>query len=1155
METNVLSERLAIFRINYKSDFILTLESDAGWMTPFCIKFWTSAPSQAYFASYDGETYTHCAPVEGEPTKLQVQFDNHHLPIGELKYQVAYHFTVDDFPNDTEDEVINQDAVIIDNNGRDEKVLLDFNGETAPDIAFSLPAYANEAQRISNEQQRIAAETQRIANEETRIANEQTRINQEQTRQQNEQQRINQEQARVNEYASLKADAVAATVAANDAAALANQKAQLAADKAALAQSAANLANAKAQLAADKAALAASAAQLANDKAALAQQKAEYAQTQGDYAKAQGDYAKEQGDTALADHQRAEADHGIAVDDHTQAGNDHTRAESDHGIAVDDHTQAGNDHTRAESDHGIAVDDHTQAGNDHTRAESDHGIAVDDHTQAGNDHTRAESDHTRAESDHDAVELYVDSLGVFDLSKHNAVGGVLATYADLDAALAALNALDSQYKYGGMSFKFVQSSDNKYMQYRFLLSGSFTDDQFTDETNWNNEDVDKDARFNIDTLTQLQDKVILDNELYQQSTLHITRVQENRCLYISALGAVTRISREGCFLARIDDLASHVGEIIKIEIENSIIDNSDNRHYVIYSFYDSSENYISPMSEPVVMSKASKCSDYVKIPNGAVSLHISTTSGSLIDGVLDNLSVLLLVNKVTKEIEERTNADTQISNEILHLESYSDFLNKKIDALAKYDEIPPTIKNLNRYVRMGSSGGLGWQTANETYHVNVVRVDVSMYVGKSVIISIQNTAVDLNQNYIPWVFADNYNSGFSEIHAVPKNFTQEANINDVVTIPDNKYLLITVQGGTELDTNATNVSIKVAKDSIEEESALNVENDVVHSYLNDVEYDDSDYSYTCITDYNHISTRYRKDQPKGVLVTWVNSGNATALTAKITDNNGHTKEISLSVNDTYAYFYNFAPNTPYCIKIVETVSGGTTNVILSKRIKCIGQLRMAKLDSIANVRDLGGWKTIDNKSVKYGVIFRGSRMDDKTSGAIISNDDKDTMLNLLGVGVDVDFRNASDLGDISSSVLGVTWVNIKSIAFISTGIEQASYLSNIISTILPYLRQKKTIYMHCAGGADRTGGTAFCILGLLGVSESDLMKDYELTSFSNGNVGVRCRNSTTTWDIPLAVSQIKAMNGDTLRDKFDSFAISGGSTQAELDELRALMLQ
>ena len=475
----------AIFRINYKSDFILTLESDAGWLTPFCIKFWTGAPSQAYFAGYDGETYTHCAPVDGEPTKLVVQFDDHHLPIGDLKFQIGYHFTVADFPTSVEDEVLNQASVIIEVNDAPAQVMLDLNGETAPEIEFSLPAYANEAQRIANEEDRIAAEQQRIANEESRIAAEETR-------QRNEQQRIEQETARVNEFTTLKSQSQAATRNANDAATLANQKAQLAADKAALADAAATLAIQKAQLAADKAALANDAAQLANEKAALAQQKAEYAQQQGgyakdqgDYAKDQGDYAKAQGDIAQSDHERAETDHGIAADDHTQAGNDHTRAEADHGIAANDHTQAGNDHTRAESDHGIAANDHTQAGNDHTRAESDHGIAADDHTQAGNDHTRAESDHTRAESDHAAVEAYVDSLGAFDISAYHATGGVLAKYADLTAALGTNGAnIPEALRKGGMSVKFVLSSDNKYKRFN-LIADEFT----TDVTQW--QGVDK----------------------------------------------------------------------------------------------------------------------------------------------------------------------------------------------------------------------------------------------------------------------------------------------------------------------------------------------------------------------------------------------------------------------------------------------------------------------------------------------------------------------------------------------------------------------------------------------------------------------------------------------------------------------------------------
>ena len=164
-----------IFRINYKSDFILTLESDAGWMTPFCIKFWTGAPSQAFYAQWDGETYTHCAYDPSEPTKLLVQFDDHHLPIGDLKFQIAYHFTVADFPNDTEDEVINPANITTEIDGQEYQVMLDFTGETAPEIEFSLPAYANEAQRIANEQQRISNEQTRIENEQARVLAEQQR--------------------------------------------------------------------------------------------------------------------------------------------------------------------------------------------------------------------------------------------------------------------------------------------------------------------------------------------------------------------------------------------------------------------------------------------------------------------------------------------------------------------------------------------------------------------------------------------------------------------------------------------------------------------------------------------------------------------------------------------------------------------------------------------------------------------------------------------------------------------------------------------------------------------------------------------------------------------------------------------------------------------
>ena len=259
-----------IYRINYKSDFILTMNSDAGWAIPFCIKFWTSVPSRAYFVGFDGTTYTHCAYDPSEPTKLVVQFDDHHLPIGDLNYQIAYHFTVADFPNDTEDEVINPATITTEIDGETYNVMLDFTGETAPEIEFNLPAYTNEQQRIANEEQRIA-------NEEARVEAEQQRV-EEFTE---AEQRIN---AIITEGETAVNNANAAAINANQKAAAAQTAAQNANDASTEANEAASDARAageSAEAAGQQAmTIATAAAQRADTAATAANQAAQAAQQQ-----------------------------------------------------------------------------------------------------------------------------------------------------------------------------------------------------------------------------------------------------------------------------------------------------------------------------------------------------------------------------------------------------------------------------------------------------------------------------------------------------------------------------------------------------------------------------------------------------------------------------------------------------------------------------------------------------------------------------------------------------------------------------------------------------------------------------------------------------------------------------------------------------------
>lgn len=66
-----------------------------------------------------------------------------------------------------------------------------------------------------------------------------------------------------------------------------------------------------------------------------------------------------------------------------------------------------------------------------------------------------------------------DNMGALDISELNATENphTLATYADLSAALAAIPSND--YKKGGMSVKYVSSSDHKYVQYQ-LMSESWS---------------------------------------------------------------------------------------------------------------------------------------------------------------------------------------------------------------------------------------------------------------------------------------------------------------------------------------------------------------------------------------------------------------------------------------------------------------------------------------------------------------------------------------------------------------------------------------------------------------------------------------------------------------------------------------------------------
>lgn len=157
------------FKINYKSDFVLRLASDAGWGTAFTLEFWTKgAPTKRYYATHDGNgNYTNCKP--DSDTELRVMFDDHGLGIGNLMLRITYSLADEEFRTGKDDEVVNVAAItVLNDEGEEVNVMLNLEGETAAEIQYSLPMLANEAERQENEKARQAAEAARAEAEELR---------------------------------------------------------------------------------------------------------------------------------------------------------------------------------------------------------------------------------------------------------------------------------------------------------------------------------------------------------------------------------------------------------------------------------------------------------------------------------------------------------------------------------------------------------------------------------------------------------------------------------------------------------------------------------------------------------------------------------------------------------------------------------------------------------------------------------------------------------------------------------------------------------------------------------------------------------------------------------------------------------------------------
>lgn len=91
------------------------------------------------------------------------------------------------------------------------------------------------------------------------------------------------------------------------------------------------------------------------------------------------------------------------------------------------------------------------------------------------------------------------------------------------------------------------------------------------------------------------------------------------------------------------------------------------------------------------------------------------------------------------------------------------------------------------------------------------------------------------------------------------------------------------------------------------------------------------------------------------------------------------------------------------------------------------------------------------------------------------------------------------------------------------------------------------MYMHCTYGKDRTGTVCYLLQLLLGVSEEDAYKEWELSVLLDGRVDYD--------SMEKYISTLKTLNGDTMQEKVENHLLSIGVTQTEIESIRRILLE
>ncbi len=172
--------------------------------------------------------------------------------------------------------------------------------------------------------------------------------------------------------------------------------------------------------------------------------------------------------------------------------------------------------------------------------------------------------------------------------------------------------------------------------------------------------------------------------------------------------------------------------------------------------------------------------------------------------------------------------------------------------------------------------------------------------------------------------------------------------------------------------------------------------------------------------------------------------------------------------------------------------------------------RHIRFEGCFNFRDLGGYRTVDGRSVRWRRLFRSDRLQ------LLTEDDGFRVRNDLGIAAVIDLRPRRASGDAGRGPLAKPPTRYQSVPLYDGDLAQAADRLRAVSSLAEWYAEQlrwpefgrriveaqtaiaepdigPTVFC-CTMGKDRTGMLAALILGALDVVDEDIIEDYALSS-------------------------------------------------------------